>query len=286
MTEITASAVKSLRDRTGAGMMDCKRALEESGGDEERAVDLLRKKGAAKAAKRSGREAGEGVVQIAAGENGGPWAMLETFSETDFVARSDDFVEFARRAARVARDADLPEGEIGEGEDLLDLPEDEPLRASLNELRAKIGENLQLGRFVRYRPAEDAVLGTYIHFGNKIGVMVELAGVDDHEKAEELSREIAMHVAASDPAGVTAEDIPEEERERERAVLQEQAEEEGKPDHIVEKIVEGRMRKFYEQNALLEQGFVKDPDRTVGDLLEAAGDGLSVRRFVRFEIGG
>lgn len=285
MTEITASAVKALRDRTGAGMMDCKKALEETGGDEEEAIDLLRRKGAAKAAKRSDREAEEGTVQVAGPASGGPVAMVEATSETDFVARNDEFVGFAARAAEVAREADLPEGEIVPGEDLLDLPSDEPLRKELNGLRAKIGENLQLRRLVRYEPDDDAVVGRYIHFGSKIGVLVELAGVEDPDAVSELAREVAMHVAAAAPVGVSSEDIPEDVREREAKVLREQAEEEGKPPEIVEKIVEGRMRKFYEQNALLEQGFVKDPDTTVAEHLDQTDPDVAVRRFVRFEVG-
>jgi elongation factor Ts len=285
MTEITASAVKALRDRTGAGMMDCKRALEETGGDEEEAIDLLRKKGAAKAAKRSDREAEEGTVQVAGSATEGAVAMVEATSETDFVARNDEFVGFAARAAEVAREADLPEGEVGPGGDLLDLPDDDPLRKELNGLRAKIGENVQLRRYVRYEPDDGAVVGRYIHFGSKIGVLVELTGAEDPGAATELARDVAMHVAAAAPVGVSADDIPEEVREREAKVLREQAEEEGKPADIVEKIVEGRMRKFYEENALLEQGFVKDPDTTVAEHLRQAGPDVTVRRFVRFEVG-
>lgn len=285
MAEISAAAVKSLRERTGAGMMDCKRALEESGGDEERAIDLLRQRGAAKAAKRAGRETSEGAIRIASGD-GGPMAMVEVTSETDFVARNAEFLAFADRAARTAAGADVAEGEVLEGEDLLDLPEDEPLRRELNELRARIGENVGLGRFVKWVPGDDSVVGQYIHFGNKIGVIVELEGAEDSEAASEMAREVAMHVAAAAPEGIRPEDIPEEVRERERAVLVEQAKQEGKPPEIADKIVEGRMRKFYEQNALLEQGFIKDPDTSVGELLAGAPGSLTVRRFVRFEVGG
>jgi len=283
MSEISAAAVKSLRDRTGAGMMDCKKALEETGGDEERAIDLLRKKGAAKAAKRADREAEEGIVEVAGPGEDGVVSMIEATSETDFVARNEEFRSFAERAADTVRESELPVGEVGAGEDVLDLPEDDPLRRELNGLRAKIGENLQLRRWVRLVPGDDAVVGSYIHFGSKIGVLVEVAGVDDPDS--ELVRDVAMHVAAAAPAGVSRDDIPEEERERERRVLREQAEEEGKPPEIVEKIVEGRMRKFYEESTLLEQAFVKDTDRTVGELLEGAGPDVTVRRFVRFEIG-
>jgi len=285
MTEITVAAVKSLRDRTGAGMMDCKRALQEADGDEEKAIDLLRKKGAAKAAKRSGREAAEGTVQVAASGDHGPVAMVEATSETDFVARNDEFVSFAERAAEVARDADLPEGNVEDGDALLDLPEDSPLRKELNGLRAKIGENLQLTRFVRYEPADDAVVADYVHFGNKIGVLLELGGVTDREAASALARDVAMHVAASDPAAISPDDIPEEDREREQKVLREQAEDEGKPPEIVEQIVEGRMRKFFQENTLLHQDFVKDPDRSVGELIQEVDSDLEVRRFTRFEVG-
>lgn len=284
MAEISAAAVKSLRDRTGAGMMDCKRALEEAGGDEEKAIDLLRQRGAAKAAKRADRETSEGAVRITR-TGDGTVVMVEATSETDFVARNAEFLAFADRAARTAAGSDVPEGEIRDGEELLDHPEDEPLRKELNELRAKIGENVGLGRYVKWTPGAASVVGQYIHFGNKIGVIVELEGAEDETAASEMAREVAMHVAAADPAGVRPEDIPEEERERERAVLTEQARQEGKPPEIVERIVEGRMRKFYEQSALLEQGFVKDPDTTVGELLAGAPGDLTVRRFVRFEVG-
>lgn len=285
MAEISAAAVKSLRDRTGAGMMDCKRALEEAAGDEEKAIDLLRQKGAAKAAKRATRETTEGAVAIE-GEEEGPVAMVEVTCETDFVARNEEFLAFAGRAARFAAGADARQGEVVDGSDLLDLPGAEALRSELTGLRAKIGENLGVGRFVRWELDAGSVIGRYIHFGNKIGVLVELAGGDETTAATEMARDVAMHIAATDPAGISPDDIPVEARERERAVLSEQARQEGKPPQIVEKIVEGRMRKFYEQNALLYQAFVKDPDMTVGELLESAPGSLEVRRFVRFEVGG
>lgn len=285
MTDISASAVKALRDRTGAGMMDCKRALQETDGDPERAIDVLRKKGAATAEKRAGRETSEGIVQVADGAAGGPAAMVEVATETDFVARNEEFVAFARRAASIARDAGVPGNRVGSGDDLLDLPADDPLRKEINELRAKIGENIRLRRFVRYPAAEDGAVGSYTHFGNRIGVLVEVAGAGDRQAGADVAREIALHVAAADPAGITPEDIAEDVRRREEALYREQAEEEGKPPEIIEKIVEGRMRKFYEENALLRQGFVRDPDVTIEELLEKAGNGASVRRFTRFEVG-
>jgi elongation factor Ts len=284
MAEISAAAVKSLRERTGAGMMDCKRALTEAGGDEEKAIDLLRQRGAAKAAKRASREATEGAVAIE-GDEAGAVAMVEATCETDFVARNDDFLAFAARAAALTAGSPVPEGEVRAGDELLDRPEGDALRAELDGLRARIGENLGLARFVKWEPGAGSVVGRYIHFGNKIGVLVELAGGHEPGAAEEMARDVAMHIAATDPAGISPEDIPEEVRERERAVLGEQAREEGKPPQIVEKIVEGRMRKFYEQNALLYQAFVKDPDMTIGELLASAPGDLSVRRFVRFGVG-
>ncbi len=281
MAEITATAVKALRDRTGAGMMDCKRALEEAGGDEERAIDLLRQRGAAKAAKRAGRQTSEGTVQIVASEDGSAAAMAEVSSETDFVARNQEFVEYAERVAEVTLGADLASGVPVPGDEFLARSDAERLRKRLNELRAKIGENVGVARVARLEAGPEEVIGRYLHFGNRIGVLIVLTGGGN----EELARELAMHVAAAAPVAVRPEDIPEELRDRERTVLLEQARSEGKPPEIVERIVEGRMRKFYEEQALLWQGFVKDPDRQVRDLLAEAGEDVDVRRFVRFEVG-
>ncbi len=283
MSEITAAAVKALRERTGAGMMDCKRALQEVGGDEEKAIDLLRQTGAAKAAKRAHRETTEGAIAVARDEKTGAVAMVEVASETDFVARNEEFVAFAERAARTALN-EAKNDEPRPGEELLDLPAEAPLRTELDELRAKIGENLALSRFVRYEPSPGSLVASYVHFGNRIGVLIELEGGSDTGDLEPLARDIAMHVAASRPVGITPDDIPAEDRERERHVLIEQAAAEGKPPQIAERIVEGRMRKFYEQAALLWQPFVRDPDRKVSDLLEEAG-GVAVKRFARFDVG-
>ncbi|MCL7937947.1 MAG: translation elongation factor Ts [marine benthic group bacterium] len=282
MAEITAKAVKSLRDRTGAGMMDCKKALLEAGGDEEQAIDLLRQWGAAKAAKRAERETSEGLVRIV--NRDGVTGMVAVSSETDFVARNEEFQDFADRLAEAVIEADLPDGETLTGEALLGRPEFESFAAEIVDLRSKIGENIQVHRAVRTETGDSGATATYLHFGDKIGVVVELEGATG-AGVEELAREVAMHVAAARPAGVRPEDIPAEVRERERAVLTEQTKAEGKPEPIVEKIVDGRMRKYFEQNSLVMQAFVKDPDRTIADLLEAHADGLTVRRFIRFEIG-
>ena len=281
MATISAKAVKSLRDRTGAGMMDCKKALQEAGGDEEQAIDLLRKWGAAKAAKRSERATSEGLVHVE--EQGGRYAMVAVASETDFVARNDEFRDFAERLARhILTEGDLPDGETIEGDALLERDGFAAFSDEIVDLRARIGENVTVEQAVRLEPQDASSVAAYVHFGGKLGVLVELSGGSGHDDA---AREVAMHGAATDPIGVSPDDIPSEERDRERKLLAEQAKEEGKPESIVEKIVEGRMRKFYEQNALLLQPFVKDPDVTIQDLLTGVAEGLTVRRFVRFQIG-
>jgi elongation factor Ts len=281
MAEITAAAVKSLRDRTGAGMMDCKKVLLESGGDEEAAIDLLRQRGAAKAAKRAAKAASEGTVQIS--ERSGRVSMVEVLTETDFVARSDAFEAFAESVANAMFELPTPDGEVLSGEAIFAMDGGAELEAALNQLRVQVGENVQVGRAVRYDIGDAAVVGSYLHFGNRIGVLVEVAGAGD--SGEDTARGIAMHAAATNPVGLSPDDIPAEVIERERMVLIEQAKEAGKPTEIAEKMVEGRMRKFFEENALLWQAFVRDPDKTIKDLVSEAGDDATVRRFVRFEVG-
>jgi elongation factor Ts len=280
MSVITAAAVKSLRDRTGAGMMECKKALLETGGDEEQAIDLLRQWGSAKAAKRAEREMTEGMVAISEGESA--TGMVAVSSETDFVARNQDFQDFVARLADAVSEAGLPDGEVLAEEALLGSDGFEALAEELATLRATIGENLQVQRAVRMAASQGAEVGSYLHFGGRIGVLIELSGAD----VSGLARDLAMHVAATNPMGVSPEDIPEADRLRERAVLVEQAKAEGKPEQIAEKIVEGRMRKYFEENTLLKQGFVKSPDTSIEDLVASQGSDVSVRRFVRFAIGG
>jgi elongation factor Ts len=282
MSEITAKAVKSLRDRTGAGMMDCKRALQESGGDEEQAIDILRQWGAAKAAKRAERQMSEGIVAISQGDSG--VGMVAVSSETDFVALNKDFQDYASRLAAAVQAADIADGEILTGSELLERDDFVTLADELSSLRTTIGENLEVQKAVRMAADEAGAIGSYLHFGGRIGVVVQVDGPADAVSG--LGRDLAMHVAATNPTGVSPDDIPEEDRERERAFLIEQAKSEGKPDHIAEKIVEGRMRKYFEENSLLKQGFVKDPDTTIESLVASHGPDVSVRRFVRFAIGG
>ncbi|WP_419940889.1 translation elongation factor Ts [Candidatus Palauibacter sp.] len=282
MTQITAGAVKALRDRTGAGMMDCKKALVEARGDAERAIDLLRKAGAAKAAKRVARTVSEGTIRVA--KRDGSASMVEVLSETDFVARSEAFESFARELAERMFHLPIGDGETLEGEALLRIEGGGEVESRLSELRVQVGENIQLGRAVRYDLGEGGAFASYVHFGNRIGVLVEIS--DSGDAAVETARGVAMHAAATNPRGVSPDDIPAELVKRERALLTEQALEQGKPPSITEKIVAGRMRKFFEENALLWQSYVRDPDRTVKELLAEAGRDLTVRRFVRFEVGG
>jgi elongation factor Ts len=274
---ISAGEVKELRDRTGAGMMECKKALEETGGDMEAAIDLLRSKGAAKAAKRAGRAATEGT--LASHVEDGVGALVELNCETDFVARTDDFRALARQLAEhVAKHATELDGAAGGG-----AVQDQPLMSDgpsvgdvVTEVAAKTGERIVVHRVARFQ-AESGRVGSYVHMTGKIGVLVELGGAAD----EELARDVAMHVAAARPLAVSGAEIPPEVVDRERAVYLEQVRQEGKPEAIQEKIVEGKLQKFYKEQALIDQPFVKDPDRTIGQLVGEVG----VRRFVRFELG-
>jgi elongation factor Ts len=274
---ISAAEVKELRERTGAGMLDCKKALEETGGDMEAAIDLLRSKGAAKAAKRAGRAASEGT--LASHVENGVGALVELNCETDFVARTDDFRALARQLAEhVAEHSTDLDGAAG-GEAVLDQPlmSDGPSVGDVvTDVAAKTGERIVVHRVARFQ-AESGRVGSYIHMTGKIGVLVELGGAAD----EALARDVAMHVAAARPLAVSGSEIPPEVVERERAVYQEQVRQEGKPENIQAKIVEGKLQKFYKEQALMDQPFVKDPDRTVGQLVGEVG----VRRFVRFELG-
>jgi elongation factor Ts len=269
---ISASVVKELRERTGAGMMECKSALVEAGGDLEAALEILRTRGQAKADKKASRVAAEGRVEIALSADGKSGAILEVNCETDFVARDDNFLAFAREAAALAlarSPADvaallaLPRATGGTLEDLR------------KELIAKIGENIGVRRFELL--AASGQLGTYVH-GNRIGVIVDVIGGD-----EALGRDLAMHVAASRPQCVSPDDVPADELARERRILTEQASQEGKPAEIVTKMVEGRLRKYLNEVTLLGQPFVKDPDTSVGKLMQSHK--ATVKRFVRLEVG-
>jgi len=267
---ISASMVKELRERTGAGMMECKKALVETDGDAEAAVELLRKSGQAKADKKAGRVAADGLVVIAA--NGSRAAIVEINSETDFVAKDENFIAFAKAVADAALAAEISDIDALNSQALADGRTVETART---DLIAKVGEKISVRRVEQIEAADQ--LGNYTH-GARIGAVVSLTGGD-----ASLARDIAMHVAATNPECIDADGVPADVLERERRIFSEQAAESGKPAEIVEKMVTGRVAKFLKEITLLGQPFVKDPDVTVGKLLANAG--ATVSRFVRFEVG-
>ena len=269
MAQITAALVKELREITGAGMMDCKKALVECEGDKDKAIDYLREKGIAKAAKKAGRIASEGVV--AAASDGKTACIVEINSETDFVAKNENFLALVKKIAEhiVAckpSDMDALNASQMDGKTVAEV---------MTEAVASIGEKLSLRRFEVYT-TEDGQLATYIHMGGKIGVIVELSGGD-----KTLGKDVAMQIAAAKPQCIGREDVDQEALAHEREVLRKQALEEGKPEKIVEKMVDGRINKYYKEVCLVEQEFVKDSDKTIKDILA----GVEVRRFARFEMG-
>lgn len=271
MMAITAGLVKELRERTGAGMMDCKKALVEVDGDLEQAAELLRKAGQAKADKKASRVAAEGLVLVKAGAEGGRHLILEINSETDFVAKDENFARYAETVA----DAALS-GQPANVEALMALEVGgQSLETLRQELVTKIGENVSVRRFAHV--ASDGLVGAYTHMG-RIGVLVELDG-----GSPELARDLAMQIAATSPRYVSADDMPEEELAKEREILSAQAAQEGKPEEIVKKMVEGRLRKHLDEVTLNGQPFVKDPDKRVRELL--AESEATVLRFLRYEVG-
>lgn len=288
MAEITAGLVKELREKTGAGMMDCKKALVETSGDIEAAVDFLRKNGLAAAAKKSGRVASEGLIGVATGDKSG--SLVEINAETDFVARNEDFQEFVSSIAGIMLDkADSIEEAVNAPYPGTERTVGEQLTHNI----ATIGENMSIRRGVRLSVSEGCVV-SYVHNAlsaglGKIGVLVSLESSGDAAGLEQLGKQIAMHVAAARPEALSVDDIAAESVERERNVLVEQAKASGKPDNIIEKMVEGRLRKFYEEVALLEQTFVIDNETKVAKVIENAakdiGAPVKMTGFVRYELG-
>jgi len=268
MAEVTASMVKELRERTGLGMMECKKALVEADGDIEKAIEELRKSSGMKAAKKAGRTAADGVVTTRVAADGSYGLLLEVNSETDFVARDGNFLAFVGQvmdkafASKQTDVAALMEGEL------------ENARQALVQ---KIGENISVRR-LRLVDATAGAIGTYVHSTGKIAVLVALKGGD-----AELAKDVAMHVAAVNPQVVRQDDMPAELIAKEKEIYVAQARESGKPDDIIEKMVAGRVKKFLAENALVDQPFVKDPEVTVGALVKKAG--ADVVEFVRFEVG-
>ncbi len=281
---ITAAMVSELRKKTGAGMMDCKKALTETGGNMEEAVDYLRKKGLAAAAKKSGRVAAEGAV--IAGSLGTVGALVEINAETDFVAKNDAFQAFIAGV----RDVVL-ENSVAEVEGLKELPYPNTGRTVGEELThqiATIGENMDIRRLQRV-DAGQGVVASYIHGAGKIGVLVELQTAATDEKVAELGKQIAMHVAAAAPAYLKRDDVPSEVVDKEKEIMRVKALESGKPENIVDKIITGQINKYFGEVCLLEQAFVIDPDQKVGKVVEALakelGSEIKLNSFVRFQLG-
>ncbi|HEY7901735.1 MAG TPA: translation elongation factor Ts [Caulobacteraceae bacterium] len=293
MAEITAALVKALRDKSGVGMMDCKRALQETAGEMEAAVDWLRAKGLAKAAKKADRVAAEGLVAVAVRDDGAGMtaALIELNAETDFVARNEAFQALARAIAKAALDGDgevatLREAKLADGRVVTD---------AVTELVATIGENMVLRRAARFSVGKGAI-GAYVHGAvagatdlGRIGVLVAVDGDGDRPVLAELGRNLALHVAAAAPLALSVEDLEPAAVEREKAIFTEQAQASGKPPAVIEKMVEGRIRKFYEESVLTKQAYVRNPDESVEQLVAAAakatGAPVKLAGFARLALG-
>jgi elongation factor Ts len=286
MANITATMVKDLRDKTGAGMMDCKAALAETNGDMDQAIDWLRKKGLSKAAKKAGRVAAEGLIGVALGNGTG--ALVEVNAETDFVARNDQFKDFVKSAAQLGLEAD------GDVEKLLAKKMgSDTVDATLKELVAKIGENMSVRRATALA-VNPGVVASYVHNASgpelgKIGVLVALKSSGNADKLMALGKQIAMHIAAANPLALTSAHLSKEVIEHERAIQADIARQSGKPENVIEKMLEGRMRKFYEESVLMNQVFVIDGETPVNKVVEKVskeiGAPIEVEGFVRYQVG-
>ena len=265
---MSAALVKELRERTGLGLLECKKALAEAAGDVDAAIEALRKSSGMKAAKKAGRTAADGVVAIKTADDGAFATMVEVNSETDFVARDENFLGFVSAVVDKAFTQRITEVEVLAADDIEDARQ---------ALVQKIGENISVRRVMTHQ-VEGGVIGGYVHGNHRIAVLVSLKG-----GSEDLARDVAMHVAAVNPQVVAPANMPEEVVAKEREIYAAQAADSGKPAEIVEKMIDGRVRKFLAENSLTEQAFVKDPDQTVGKLVSAAG--AEVISFTRFEVG-
>ncbi|MCI9626543.1 MAG: elongation factor Ts [Clostridia bacterium] len=286
MANFTAANVKELRERTGCGMMDCKKALTESGGDMDKAIEFLREKGLAAAAKKAGRIAAEGLVESYISEDGKIGALLEVNSETDFVAKNADFQQFVSNVVKIVADKNPADMDALMNEA---YPENGlTVAEALREKILTIGENLNIRRFARY----EGPVSAYIHGGGRIGVLVQFEAdnaVSGKAEFAELAKDVAMQVAAAMPSYLDRNSVPAEVLEKEKEILSAQARNEGKPENIIEKMVNGRINKYYTENCLVDQVFVKDSDYTITKLLDAKGKELGgaikIKGFTRFEKG-
>ena len=288
MADISAAMVMKLRKMSGQGMMDCKKALQETDGDVEQAMDLLRKKGLATLAKRAGRDTSEGLVVCKTSVDGKTAAMATLCCETDFVAKSDDFVATAKTLADFALVCPQEEG----ADSILETSVDgKTFNDLLTEIVSKTGEKTQVGDYTKYNLDGPGLISTYIHFNEKVGTMIQIDTSNDEiaagEGIKQAAADIAMHITATKPLALDKDQIDPETIEREKAIFAEQVQ--GKPENIIEKIVEGKMNKFYAENCLLQQPFVKDDSKSVEQVLDEAakqaGGEAKIKRFVRFEVG-
>jgi len=288
MAEVTALMVKELREMTGAGMMECKKALEEAGGDMEAAVDVLRTRGLAAAAKRAGRATNEGLVVAAISSDGLSAAIVEVNCETDFVSRNEVFATYASRAAQAALDTKCNDVEAL----LAASTGSETVGEMITEAIHTIGENIQISRCL-FTSIETGLITSYIHAGGRLGVLVSLKlgkqATAENAEVVVLAKDIAMQIAAANPVAVTRDDFAPEFIARELAIYEAQAAESGRPEDIQAKMVEGRMDKFYRESSLVEQAFIKDTDKTITQVIDAvaktAADSIEVVGFTRFELG-
>jgi elongation factor Ts len=273
---ISAGDVKRLREVTGVGMMDCKRALEEANGDFDAAIEILRKRGQKVAAKRAEREAKEGLIVTAISEDGKTGAIAEVNCETDFVARNEDFVAFAQQVAQVAL-----RQQAANLDALLATPfqDGRTVGETVTDLTGKIGEKIDVRRFTVRSNADGRVV-SYVHPGSRLGVLVELTGSQD---AESIGRDVAMQVAALNPVATRREEVAEDVKQKEMEIAREAARNEGKPEQMLDRIAQGKLERYYKDFVLIEQPFVKDPSVTVQDLLKK--NGVQVKTFVRFALG-
>ncbi len=276
---ISAATVKELREKTGAGMMDCQRALQEASGDMEEAVKILRKKGLAAAAKKAGRTAKDGLVAIAVSADGAKGAMVEVNCETDFVARTERYQAFVKALVDQALDEVIPDAQTMLARTFKG-DASHTVEQELASQIATIGENILLSRVASVVAGDGMKVGSYLHMGGKIGVLVEIsAGAD-----EEAFKDVAMHVAAAEPRFVSRDQVPASVVNEEREIAKAQAQAAGKPAQVLDKIADGKVLKYYEQTCLLEQPFVKNPEQTVGAMLAGKG-GVTVASFLRFRLG-
>ena len=287
MANITAALVKELRERTQAGMMDCKKALMENDGDMDKAIDWLREKGLAQAAKKAGRIAAEGAVVQYITECGKVGAVVEVNCETDFVAKTDNFMNFANSVAKHVALANPADIESLNAQKFVD-DESKTIENMISDATVAIGEKISIRRFARYETT--GLVSSYIHMGGKVGVLVELATTaGDNEAVKELAHDLCLQIAAAKPEAVRREEVNSENLEKEREIYRVKALESGKPEKIVDKIVEGQIEKYYKEVCLLEQVFVKDGDKTikglVAEVAKAAGAPIDVVRYARFERG-